>query len=84
MIQKIKIKMNKIESNRINNAYKLYEEIKDLFEDSKKRVYLLTILTKDEIDSMIEEFITCFSIKGDKDKILIINNWKNIVNAQDS
>lgn len=76
--------MSETESNRIHSAYELYEEIKELFEDPKKRIYLSTILTKDEMDSMIEELSICFSIKGDKDKILTLNIWKNIVDAQDS
>lgn len=76
------IQQNKPEdmSHRINNAYSLFSEIEELFEDVSRRSYLTSNLSKDEFDSLIEELLVCFTLSNDKSKILIVNIWKSIVN----
>lgn len=75
----MKTEHNEIMSKRISDAYELFNDIEELFEDPNARFYLTSILTEDEFNSMIEEFSICFTENNDKEKVLTINIWKNMV-----
>jgi hypothetical protein len=67
---------------RIEDSYKLFDDIKELFEDPSKRKYLTSTLTLDEMNSLLEEFLICFTENEDVDKVLTVGIWKNIVSSQ--
>lgn len=54
----------------------LFDDIDEIFKDEEQRCYLVTILTKDELDSLIEEFLICFTENEDTEKVSIVENWK--------
>ena len=65
-------------TKRIEDSYKLYDEIEDLFSDDKKRSYLTTIISVDDLTSLFEEFTACFISNGDAYKCIQIEKWKKI------
>lgn len=67
---------SKLTSKRISDAYELFDDIDEIFKDEEQRCYLVTILTKDELDSLIGEFLICFTENEDAEKVSIVENWK--------
>jgi hypothetical protein len=61
---------------RINEASRIFDETKELFEDDSKKIYITTILTKDEMDSLLEELIACFTHIEDFAKCKRVYMWK--------
>lgn len=77
-VQSVSIKNMKKNNSRLEEAYILYDEIKELFENEKNTIYLTTLLTKEQIDSFLNELLNCFK-DNDKDKFLTVNIWKSII-----
>ena len=61
---------------RIDEAKRIFDETRELFEDDSKKIYVTTILTKDEMDSLLEELIACFTYIEDFAKCKRVYMWK--------
>lgn len=71
-----------IRNRRINDSYKMYDDIKELFEIPEHRMYMITVLSLETLESLLEELLSCFEKVNDIEKCNNIKKWQKIVNNE--